>query len=241
MGWMQPQPGQTTQPGQPTTASWNSWGPLSSMFKNVSATVNKTANPGTNNPAGGGNMASTMANGISPHGPGTSPGAMAAANTPAAVPDYGSASGPGYLEQRYLSRLNGDDLSYNYALKRGMDAVDSRMAAGGSYNSGARGQQLSDLSANLAAQSQSQLDALAGGASGERQGALNSMFGQAFGIAGGQSGLASTYDTGAGNALSAGNEAALMMALQKAGVDQKAAQGLINNIFGAAAVGAMVL
>lgn len=142
----------------------------------------------------------------------------------------GSESGPGYLEQRYLDRLAGKDPAFNYALNRGGDAIDSRMAAGGSFNSGARGQQLSDFAANLAAQSQGQLDALAGGASGEHTGRLNSMFNIMNQLAGGQAGLASAYDLGAAGNMDAANRAQQQMFLNKAGVDSQANQGRFNNL-----------
>lgn len=143
---------------------------------------------------------------------------------------YGSASDPTYLEQRYLSRLYGQDQAYNYALKRGGDDIDARMAAGGSYNSGARGQQLSDFGANMAAQSQGQLDALAGGATGARQNSLNAMFGQGQALAGGQAGLASAYDIGAAGNIAGANNAMNQMALNSAGQQQQQRQGAVNNL-----------
>jgi hypothetical protein len=82
---------------------------------------------------------------------------------------YGSQSGPGILESWFNQRANGTDPAYEYAMQRGGDAIDTRMAAGGSFNSGARGQQQSDFAANMAAQRMGQLDALAGGASGEQR------------------------------------------------------------------------
>jgi hypothetical protein len=116
-------------------------------------------------------------------------------------------------------------------MKRGMTDLGNRSAAAGSFNSGAARQQESDFAANMAAQREGQLDALAGGASGEHQGRLNSMFNQGLGLAGGQAGLASGYDLGAGNAMSSANMGALMLGLQKAGVDSQAAQGFLNNLF----------
>lgn len=144
---------------------------------------------------------------------------------------YGTESGPGILEQWFNQRANGTDPAYEYGMGRGMDAIDRRMAAGGSFNSGARGEQLSDFAANMGALRMGQLDSLAGGASGEHQGRINSMFAQGMGLAGGQAGLAGQYDIGAGNAMSAANQAILMMMLNKAGVDSQATQGFINNLF----------
>src|SRR4029078_10813788 len=60
---------------------------------------------------------------------------------------YGSESGPGILESWFNQRVNGTEPAYEYAMQRGGDAIDARMAAGGSFNSGARGQQLSDFAA----------------------------------------------------------------------------------------------
>lgn len=147
------------------------------------------------------------------------------------VPEYGTQSGPGILEQWFNMRASGTDPAYEYAMGRGLDAIDTRMAAGGAFNSGARGQQLSDFAANMGAQRAGQLDALAGGASGEHRDRINSMFGQGLGLAGGQAGTAGQYDVGAANAMSAANQAILMMMLNKAGVDSQANQSLMNNIF----------
>jgi len=151
--------------------------------------------------------------------------------TPAPGPDpYGTESGNTYLEDRYLNRLNGQDPAFNYALKRGGDAIDTRMAAAGAFNSGARGQQLSDFYANMVAQSQGQLDALAGGATGARQSKINSMLGTGLGIAGGEAGLSSAYDLGAAGNMDAANRAQQQMFLNKAGVDSQANQGRFNNL-----------
>jgi len=150
---------------------------------------------------------------------------------PEAAPTYGSHSGPGILEQWFNQRASGTDPAYEYTMGRGMDAIDNRMAAAGSFNSGARGQQLSDFAANAGAQRMSALDALAGGASGEHMGRLNSMFAQGMGLAGGQAGVAGQYDTGAANAMNSANQAILMMMLNKAGVDSQATQGFLNNLF----------
>ena len=55
------------------------------------------------------------------------------------------------------------------------------------------------------------------------------MFNQGLGVAGGQAGLASAYDLGAAGNMQAANQAQQQMALNKAGVDAKANQGLISN------------
>lgn len=168
--------------------------------------------------------------------PGTSvaggpPGSPTAA--PEYVAPYGSQSGPGILENWFNQRANGTDPGYEYAMKRGMNDIDSRMAAGGSYNSGARGQNLSDFAANMGAQREGQLDTLAAGASGEHLGRLGLMYQQGLGLAGGESGLASAYDLGAAGNMAAANQAQQQMFLNKAGVDQKASQGLISNLINA--------
>lgn len=143
---------------------------------------------------------------------------------------YGSQSGPGILESWFNQRANGTDPAFEYGLKRGSEALDNAYAAGGSFNSGARGQGLSDLYANLISQRMGQLDALAGGASGEHQGRLNSMFNQGLGLANGQAGLASAYDLGAAGNMEAANEAQNQMQLNKAGVDQQASQSHLNSL-----------
>jgi hypothetical protein len=146
---------------------------------------------------------------------------------------YGTQSGPGILEQWFNQRANGTDPGYEYAMGRGMDAIDNRMAAGGSYNSGARGQQLSDFASNMGAQREGQLDALAGGASGEHQGRINSLFSQMLGLAGGQAGTMGQYDLASANSNNALMNAIVQMMGAKAGVDSKANQGLINTGLGA--------
>jgi hypothetical protein len=169
--------------------------------------------------------------------PSSAMGAPAMAPPPTASPS-GTESGPGILEQWFNSRANGTDPGYEYATKRGLTDINNQQSAMGSFNSGATGQRQDDFLANMGAQREGQLDSLAGGASGEHQGKVNSMFSQGLGIAGGQAGLASGYDLGAGSAMSKANEAALMLALNKAGVDGKAAQSFINMIFGGAALAA---
>lgn len=141
---------------------------------------------------------------------------------------YGSQSGPGILESWFNMRAGGNDPAYEYAMRRGGDSIDTRMSAGGSFNSGARAQQLSDYAANMGAQRMGQLDALAGGASGEHTGRLNSMFNIMNMLAGGQSGLAGAYDTAAAGNMSAANEVMRQLAMNRAGVDTKGNQGAIN-------------
>lgn len=154
------------------------------------------------------------------------------------APAQGTESGPGILESWFNQRAAGSDPGYEYATSRGMKDLNNAYAARGMFNSGAAMQGTSDYLANSGAQRMAQLDSLAGGASGEHQGRLNSMFGQGQALAGGQSGLAGQYDLGAANAMSTADQAQLMMALQKAGVDQKAAQGFINNLLGVGAIAA---
>lgn len=145
----------------------------------------------------------------------------------------GSESGPGILESWFNQRAAGTDPAYEYAMRRGGDSIDNRMAAGGSFNSGARGQQLSDFAANMGAQRMGQLDSLAGGASGEHMGRLGMMFQQGLGLAGGQAGLASAYDLGAAGNMDAANRAQQQMFLNKAGVDSQFNQGRANNLINA--------
>lgn len=157
----------------------------------------------------------------------------AASQTPAGPapppgPGGGSESGPGILEQWFNSRANGTDPGYEYAVGRGTKDLNNQFAARGGYNSGAAIQAIGDYQANMGSQREAQLDALAGGASGEHQGRLNSMFSQGLGLANGQGGISGMYDTGAGNAMNQGNVQAIQMMLDKAGVDTKANQGVVN-------------
>lgn len=156
-------------------------------------------------------------------------GAAGGAGTPG-VPDYGSESGPGILESWFNQRAAGTDPAFEYSSRRGMEALGNRSAAAGNFNSGAARRQESDFMANLVAQRMGQLDALAGGASGEHMGRLGMMFGQGQGIAGGQAGLATAYDLGAAGNMSAANNAMNQMALNSAGQQQKANQGFVNNL-----------
>lgn len=151
--------------------------------------------------------------------------------TPTAPPTGGSESGAGILENWFGQRASGTDPAYEYSMKRGMDSIDNRMAAGGSFNSGARGMQLSDFAANMGAQRVGQLDQLATGASAEHRGRLNDMFAQMMGLAGGQSGINSAYDLAAGGAMSQALAAALGFGTNKAGVDSQSQQTGLNNIF----------
>ena len=66
--------------------------------------------------------------------------------------------------------------TFDYATKRGMEQLGNRSAAAGGFNSGAARQQEGDFMANMAAQSQAQIDALAAGATGARQNKTDSMF-----------------------------------------------------------------
>ena len=146
-------------------------------------------------------------------------------------PPYGTESGPGILENWFNQRANGVDAAYDYAMKRGMEKLGNSSAAAGSFNSGAARQQESDFAANMGAQRMASLDALAGGASGEHQGRLNAMFNQGLGLAGGMAGTSGAYDLKAADSLNAANQAILSMFLGKAGVDGKANQQGLNNLF----------
>lgn len=176
-----------------------------------------------------------------PASPHTDPRAPGAGPAPGAgggaVNPYGTESGNTYLEQRYLDRANGTDAAYNYAMKRGLDDVDNRMSAGGSFNSGARGQQLGDTASNIFAQSQGQLDSLAAGATGARQNKTDSMFRTGLGIAGGEAGTMTPYALGAGGAMSAADQAYISMMLNKAGVEGKARQGGVDSVLNLLKIG----
>lgn len=158
--------------------------------------------------------------------------------TPGA-PDFGSESGPGILEQWFNMRANGTDPAFDYALKRGTQDINSEFAARGGYNSGGALRRISDFEANLDAKRFAGLDSLAGGASGEHQRRLDSMFGVGTNIATGKAGLAGTYDVNAGNAMNQGNIAAIQLMLDKAGIDQKTSQGILDLIFNAGKLGAL--
>lgn len=157
--------------------------------------------------------------------------AAAAAGQPAPPPP-GSESGPGILEDWFNQRVSGVDQAYQYGMKRGGDEIDNRMAAGGSFNSGARGQQLGDFAANMGAQRQSQLDTLAAGASGEHQDRFKTMYDMLYGTGAGQAGVGGAYDLKSADSLNAANQAILSMFLNKAGVDQKSNQQGFSNILG---------
>ena len=106
------------------------------------------------------------------------------------------------------------------------------MAAGGSFNSGARGQQLGDFAANMGAQRQGQLDLLAAGASGEHRGRFKDMYDMLYGTGAGQAGVGGAYDLKSADSLNAANQAILSMFLNKAGVDSKSNNDGIKNIIG---------
>lgn len=149
---------------------------------------------------------------------------------------YGTESGPGILESWFNQRANGTDPAFQYAMQRGSTALDNQYSAAGAYNSGAAAQGHSDLYSNLISQRQGQLDQLAAGASGEHQNRLNSMFGQGAGLAGGEAGTMGAYDLASANSNNALMNALVQMMGNKAGVDAKANQGLLNNVLGIASV-----
>jgi hypothetical protein len=179
--------------------------------------------------------ASTMSNWMGGVGRGVqSASSMFSQSTPSAGPapgasnPYGTESGNTYVEDRYLNRLNGTDPAFNYAASRGTADINNQMAAGGSFNSGARGQQISDFLANLTAQSQGQLDTLSGAASGARQNKLNSMFNQGLGLAGGQANTVAPYATGSAGAMNDASNRDIQLLLNKAGVDQNSRSGMLS-------------
>lgn len=157
---------------------------------------------------------------------------QAPSGTPAPNP-HGTESGNTYLEDRYLQRLYGKDPAFNYAAKRGMESLGTRSAAAGNFNSGAARAQESDFMANILAQSQGQLDALAGGATGARQNKLNAMFNQGIGLAGGQSGTNTAYDLKTAEGMQNALNALLGYTTGKGGVDPQSNQQGINNLIAA--------
>lgn len=156
------------------------------------------------------------------------------------VPQFGTESGPGILEDRYNKRASGTDPAFEYLSKRGMGDINTQFAAGGSFNSGARGQQISDFLANLVSQREGQLDSLAGGASGEHQGRLNSMFSQGLGLAGGQANTVAPYASGAAGAMGDAASRDLMLLLNKAGVDANTRTGMLNFLMNLGKSGASI-
>jgi hypothetical protein len=115
-------------------------------------------------------------------------------------------------------------------MQRGNQAIADAASARGGFNSSATNQQLSDFAANMGAQREAQLDSLAGGASGERQGAINSMLSSGLGLAGGEAGTMSGYDTAAANALNAITQAMGALGGAKAGAIQQGNQGFLSNL-----------
>lgn len=174
------------------------------------------------------NAAATAASGAAARGAAQA----AAAAAPKPPSPYGTESGPSYVEQRYMDRLTGVDPAFNYAAKRGMESLGNRYGAAGLANSGAARQGEGDFMSNLIAQSQGQLDSLAGAASGARQNKINSMFGTGMGLAGGQAGLMGAYDLQSARSNDALMEAIVQMMGGKAGVDDKSRQGGVSNIIG---------
>jgi len=153
------------------------------------------------------------------------PGAPATPPSP-----YGTESGPGILEQWFNQRANGTDPGWEYGMGRATAELNRQSAARGGFNSSASMRSLSDLYSGAVSQRESQLDALAGGASGEHQGRLNSMFNEALGLANGQAGTGSGYDINTGNNMSQMDIAQIQLALDKAGVDQKTRQAILGTI-----------
>lgn len=237
-GWKEQDPGAVANPYAAAPAAARAVGG-NATFRSGGRVI-PMQDPSKISPAGAKIQADTLATMAARYNPAKPLAASSAGDSVTAptdpissAPPTGTESGPGILESWFQKRASGTDPAYEYSLGRGMDAIDSRMAAGGSFNSGARGQQLSDFGANMGAQREARLDSLAGGASGEHQGRLNSMFQQMLGISGGMSGLAGAYDTTAANGMSAADNAILQMMLNKAGVEGKADQALLNNLFSA--------
>lgn len=188
-------------PATPATGSGGTWGTLGNAFNTAGSAVGKAINSANNT--------------------------VQQQNAP---PATGTQSGPGILEQWFNQRANGTDPAYEYALQRGTANINDQYAARGGYNSGAAVRSISDLTANLGAQRQQQLDALASGASGEHQRRLEDMFSEGTSLAGGQAGTAGSYDLAAGGAMSQAGIQAIELQLAKAGVDQKTRQGIVDTL-----------
>lgn len=221
-GFIQP----ATKPGFGVPAPNEDLKPRTPLGSRGGNNYNATHLSGT--PAGHGLWGQTTGGAPDPGKGYKGPAAPAAPATPPGP--YGSESGPGILESWFNQRSAGTDPAYEYAMKRGMESLGNRSAAAGSFNSGAARQQESDFAANMGAQRLGQLDALAGGASGEHQGRLNAMFGQGGALAGGQARTMGAYDLAGANAMNTANQAILSMFLNKAGVDDKSRQGGLSNL-----------
>lgn len=168
------------------------------------------------------------------YNPNVSPSTFTPATSPdsAQLPDYGTNSGPGIMQQWFNERATGTDPGWEYATKRGLTALDNEAAARGGYNSGAAEQGDRDFMANALSQREGQLDTLAGGASNEYDRNLATMLGMGMGLAGGQAGLGGTYDVAGANAMSGANNAGLQYGAQSAMIPYMANQNFMNQAFG---------
>lgn len=160
---------------------------------------------------------------------------VTAPTTPAAgtgAPTYGTNSGPGILQQWFNERATGTDPAYEYTTGRGLKALDTAAAARGGFNGGASMQQDSDYLANMGAQRQSQLDALASGASNENANQVSQMLGLGMGLGSGEAGLAGQYDLGAGGAMTSANNTGLSLSGQAAMLPYLARQQMMSQLMG---------
>lgn len=178
--------------------------------------------------AGSGGGAASIVGGADPHAPNTPAPSTPAA--PEAAPQGGTQSGPGILENWFNQRANGTDPGWEYGMGRASDSINRQFAARGGYNSSGAMQSLSDMYANANSQREGQLDALAGGASGEHQRRLEDMFNQGQGLANGQANTAQGYDFAGGGAMANGMRTKMDLFLNRSGVDQKTRQGQLNAI-----------
>lgn len=184
--------------------------------------------------AGGGVAPVTPGSGPTPTsiapGSATAPASSAAAPS---APTYGTASGPGILQQWFDERASGTDPGWEYETGRNATALDNEYAARGGYDSGAALQGQSDLMANEEAQREGQLDTLAGGASGENLGQISQMLGAESGLASGQAGLAGQYDLGAATDETNANNTGLSLSGQAAMIPYLARIQLMQSLMGA--------
>ena len=210
-----------TAPPSPTTTPPATPPPGGTTLGGIKRTGFSGWNPATRSFSGGLGT-------LKPIPPGTSGISQQVGGGPA--PTSGTESGPGILQQWFNERANGTDPGYEYATQRGLTALNNQYAAGGDAFSGAAQQGKGDFMANMAAQREAQLDALAGGASGERQGMINSMLQYGLGLAGGEAGTMGGYDLGAANSLNnIGNNLAAIGG-QKAGAIQQQGQNFVSNL-----------
>lgn len=86
-------------------------------------------------------------------------------------------SGPGALESRYASALNGPDVAAQRERDLGARQINQQYGASGGGRSGAALQATANMDANIVAKNQARLDDLAGGAQSAQEGRYGRVFG----------------------------------------------------------------